>query len=108
MAPRRYATACSGATPFGEGPVGSLLGNDEPQNSSPFRLRKKVLRQEHKLDSMRPVVRGPRITVQTVLEFLAAGDSVEHVLKEYPKLTRAHVQACLGYAMGAKGSGPES
>jgi uncharacterized protein (DUF433 family) len=30
----------------------------------------------------RPVVRGARITVQTVLEFLAAGDSVEDVLEE--------------------------
>jgi uncharacterized protein (DUF433 family) len=44
------------------------------------------------------VVRGTRITVQTVLEFLAAGDSVEDVLEEYPKLTRADVQACLNYA----------
>ena len=34
----------------------------------------------------KPVVRGTRITVQTVLEFLAAGDSVEDV------------QACLDYA----------
>jgi len=35
----------------------------------------------------RPVVRGTRITVQTVLEFLAAGDSVDDVLAEYPDLT---------------------
>ena len=35
----------------------------------------------------RPVVRGTRIAVQTVLEFLAAGDSVEDVLEEYPSLT---------------------
>lgn len=46
----------------------------------------------------RPVVRGTRITVQTVLEFLAAGDSVEDVLEEYPTLTRPDVQACLNYA----------
>lgn len=39
----------------------------------------------------RPVVRGARITVQTVLEFLAAGDSIDDVLEEYPKLTRAGV-----------------
>jgi len=43
----------------------------------------------------RPVVRGTRITAQTVLEFLGAGDSVEDVLEEYPTLTRADVQACL-------------
>jgi len=46
----------------------------------------------------RPVVRGTRITAQTVLEFLAAGDSVEDVLEEYPSLTREDVQACLDYA----------
>ena len=46
----------------------------------------------------KPVVRGTRITAQTVLEFLAAGDSVEEVLEEYPSLTREDVQACLDYA----------
>ena len=46
----------------------------------------------------KPVVRGTRITVQTVLEFLGAGDSVDDVLAEYPTLTRDDVQACLNYA----------
>ena len=46
----------------------------------------------------KPVIRGTRITVQTVLEFLAAGDSVEDVLKEYPGLKREDVKACLDYA----------
>ena len=52
----------------------------------------------------RPVIRGTRITVQTVLEFLAAGDSVEDVLAEYPRLTRADVQACLDYASRVMGN----
>jgi uncharacterized protein (DUF433 family) len=42
----------------------------------------------------RPVIRGTRITVQTVLEFLGAGDSIEEVLEEYPSLTREDVLAC--------------
>jgi uncharacterized protein (DUF433 family) len=46
----------------------------------------------------RPVVRGTRITVQTVQEFLAAGDSINDVLEEYPGLTLLDVQACLDYA----------
>lgn len=46
----------------------------------------------------RPVIRGTRITVQTVLEFLGAGDSVEDVLAEYPTLTSDDVEACLNYA----------
>ncbi len=52
----------------------------------------------------RPVVRGTRIAAQTVLEFLAAGDSVEDVLEEYPCLVRADVQACLDYASRVMGN----
>jgi uncharacterized protein (DUF433 family) len=52
----------------------------------------------------RPVIRGTRITVQTVLEFLAAGDSVEDVLEEYPRLKRDDVQACLDYASRVMGN----
>ena len=46
----------------------------------------------------KPVIRGTRITAQTVLEFLAAGDSVDDILDEYPDLKREDVQACFGYA----------
>ena len=46
----------------------------------------------------KPVIRGTRITVQTVLEFLAAGDSADEVLEEYPALKRKDVKACLDYA----------
>jgi uncharacterized protein (DUF433 family) len=45
----------------------------------------------------KPIIRGTRIVVQTVLEFLAAGDSAEDLLEEYPALTREDVQACLDY-----------
>lgn len=43
----------------------------------------------------RPVVAGTRITVHTVLEFLAAGDPIDEVLEAYPSLTRDDVLACL-------------
>ena len=43
----------------------------------------------------RPVVRGTRITVLTVMEFLAAGDSVDDVLETYPSLNREQVLACI-------------
>jgi uncharacterized protein (DUF433 family) len=46
----------------------------------------------------KPVIRGTRISVQTVLEFLAAGDSVADILEEYPSLKREDIQACLEYA----------
>ena len=46
----------------------------------------------------RPTIRGKRLTVQTVLEFLAAGDSAEEVLESYPFLEMADIQACLSFA----------
>ena len=42
-----------------------------------------------------PVVKGARIAVQTVSEFLGAGDGVEELLEEYPALTREDVLTCL-------------
>lgn len=52
----------------------------------------------------KPVIRGTRITAQTVLEFLGAGDSVDDVLAEYPTLTREDVQACLDYTARVMGN----
>ena len=44
----------------------------------------------------KPVIRGTRITVQTILEFLGAGDSIEEVLEGYPTLHREDILAALG------------
>ena len=46
----------------------------------------------------KPVIKGTRIPVQTILEFLAAGDSVEEVLEEYPTITKKDIYACIDYA----------
>ena len=46
----------------------------------------------------RPIINGTRITVQTILEFLGAGDSIDDVLEEYPSLDREDVFACIQYA----------
>ncbi|MGD9561413.1 MAG: DUF433 domain-containing protein [Pyrinomonadaceae bacterium] len=46
----------------------------------------------------KPSIRGTRISVQTVLEFLSAGDSIDEVLENYPSLSREDVYACLGFA----------
>ncbi|RPJ52062.1 MAG: DUF433 domain-containing protein [Methanobacteriota archaeon] len=45
-----------------------------------------------------PIVKGTRIAAQTVIEFLAAGDSVEDVLEEYPSLSREDVLECLRFS----------
>jgi len=46
----------------------------------------------------RPVFVGSRIIVQTMLEFLGAGDEIADVLEEYPALTREDVLACLRFS----------
>ena len=46
----------------------------------------------------KPTIRGQRITVQTVLEFLSAGESSDEILRQYPTLTKEDIQACLAFA----------
>ncbi|MBL7844584.1 MAG: DUF433 domain-containing protein [Cyclobacteriaceae bacterium] len=46
----------------------------------------------------KPTIRGMRITVKTILDFLAAGDSVENILKAYPFLEEEDIRACLEFA----------
>lgn len=46
----------------------------------------------------KPIIRGKRITVQTILEFLSAGDSKEEILNQYPSLVSEDIDACLRYA----------
>ena len=46
----------------------------------------------------KPVVRGMRIPVQSVFEYLAAGDSAEDLLAEFPDLEREDILACLEFA----------
>jgi len=52
----------------------------------------------------RPVIRGKRITAQTILEFLAAGDSEEEILKQYPSLEPEDIKAALEYAVQFMGN----
>jgi len=53
----------------------------------------------------KPTIRGQRITVQTILEFLSAGESQEEILSQYPTLTKDDIHTCLVFAthlMGQK------
>jgi uncharacterized protein (DUF433 family) len=45
-----------------------------------------------------PCVKGTRIMVWLIVQYLANGDSMEDILAAYPSLTREDVQACLAYA----------
>ena len=46
----------------------------------------------------KPVIAGTRITVELVLEKLAAGETVEQILDAHPRLTREGIQAALAFA----------
>ena len=46
----------------------------------------------------KPCIRGMRITVYDVLEYLASGMSQQDVLKDFPYLTQEDILACLSFA----------
>ena len=46
----------------------------------------------------KPTLRGKRITVQTILEFLSAGETETEILKQYPSLESEDITACLTFA----------
>jgi len=48
--------------------------------------------------SGKPCVRGMRITVSDVLEYLAAGMSFEEIVSDFPELTLEDIRACLAFA----------
>jgi uncharacterized protein (DUF433 family) len=48
--------------------------------------------------SGKPCIRGMRITVYDVLEYLAAGMTHQEVLEDFPYLTEDDIRACLSYA----------
>ena len=43
----------------------------------------------------KPIIRDMRIAVEHVLGMLAAGDTAETILREYPELEPEDIQACL-------------
>ena len=46
----------------------------------------------------KPVINGTRITVELILEKLAAGETIEQILGAHPRLTREGVLAALDFA----------
>ena len=48
--------------------------------------------------SGKPCMRGMRITVQDILEYLAGGMTEDEILKDFPELTREDIKACLAFA----------
>lgn len=47
----------------------------------------------------KPTIRGKRITAQTVLELLSAGESREEILRQYPSLEPEDIDASIAFAV---------
>ena len=49
----------------------------------------------------KPVIKGTRITVESILERLATGETIEQILEAHPRLTREAILAALDFAAQA-------
>jgi uncharacterized protein (DUF433 family) len=45
----------------------------------------------------KPCIKGHRIWVSLILDFLAAGHDIEYILEQYPQLKREDILACIAY-----------
>lgn len=46
----------------------------------------------------KPVVRGLRVTVESILDYLSAGETPEEILRQHPMLEPEDIPACLAFA----------
>ncbi len=63
--------------------------------------KNKLIQSDPSIMMGKPVIAGTRITVELILEKLAAGETIEHILEAHPRLTRKAVLAALAYAAEA-------
>jgi uncharacterized protein (DUF433 family) len=49
----------------------------------------------------KPCIKGTRIWISLILDFLATGNTAEDILRDYPYLTIEDVQACIAYGAEA-------
>jgi uncharacterized protein (DUF433 family) len=61
-------------------------------------MNNQLIQSDPKIMMGKPVVAGTRITVELILEKLAAGETVEQILDEHPRLTKQAVLAAIKFA----------
>ena len=64
-------------------------------------MREELIQVEPSIMMGKPVIAGTRITVELILEKLAAGETIEQLLEAHPRLTHEAVQAALAFAARA-------
>jgi len=64
-------------------------------------MRANLIKSDPSIMMGKPVITGTRITVEMILEKLAAGESVEQIIQAHPRLTEEAVRAALAFAAEA-------
>lgn len=60
------------------------------------------IRIDPEICSGKPCIRGHRIWVSLILDFLASGTTIQELLADYPQLEEADVLACIAYGQATK------
>jgi uncharacterized protein (DUF433 family) len=63
-------------------------------------MEKQLIQSDPSIMMGKPVIAGTRITVELILEKLAAGETIDQVLDAHPRLTREAVLAAFDFANG--------
>ena len=66
-----------------------------------IKMTEKLIHSNPSVMMGKPVIAGTRITVEHILEKLAAGETVEQILDAHPRLSKDAIQASLNFAAKA-------
>lgn len=61
-------------------------------------MQKKLIVSDPAVMMGKPAIAGTRITVELILDKLAAGETIEQILDAHPRITREAIQAALAFA----------
>jgi uncharacterized protein (DUF433 family) len=61
-------------------------------------MYKNIIQSDPSIMMGKPIIAGTRITVELILEKLAAGETVEQILEAHPRLTQEAIRAALAFA----------
>lgn len=64
-------------------------------------MRRDLIQSDPSVMMGKPVIAGTRITVELILEKLAAGETIEQILEAHPRLSEEAVRAALAFAAEA-------
>ncbi len=66
-----------------------------------MKTRDKLIMSDPNVMMGKPIISGTRITVELILEKLAAGEKIEQITEAHPRLTPQAIQAALSFAAEA-------